>query len=280
MTRRGDVTGWRKYAGIVTFVTAPGLVLGGLFWAGSLPIRQAAARAQAQCLPVVVAAPKPASFVVNVVNHDAQPGTASRVAKELTLRKFHTGKVFNDVALKRVNGVGEIRYGTQGLDAALLVQKTILPAAELTPDFRDGTSVDLVVTPEFVEMAPAVEALVHRSDVVVNVYNTTYFEGLARKASGTLTQLGFRAGKVGLDPKKSWVTDVAVVRYGPDGERGAKLVYDVVPGARMVKDSSMKGTKVDLLIGMDWTGVTSPYLLVPQASKKAATPVTVARPCS
>ena len=151
--------------------------------------------------------------------------------------------------------------------------------AALKPDYRTGTSVDLVLGDGFRELAPPDGPLVRRTDVTVNVYNTTYYEGLGKTTAAGLVGFGFVKGEVGFDPQNSWITEVAAVRHGPDGEMGAKLVQEAVPGSTLQLDPGKKGTKVDLLIGMKWAGLAAADQLTPQEPKKPLAPLDVERPC-
>ena len=47
--------------------------------------------------------------------------------------------------------------------------------------------------------------------MVVNVYNTTYYEGLGKATADGLGALGFARGEVGLDPQNSWVQDLSLI---------------------------------------------------------------------
>lgn len=278
--RSGERRGRRRRAGTIAFVLAPGLLIGGGLWAASYPLKELmGGPINTPCVPDVVRAPMQNSFTVNVLNHGGKQGAAARIAKELPRRDFKLGQVGNDPGLTSVNGIGEIRHGPAGLDQALVVQKLLLPDAGLVRDFRFGTSVDLVLGKQFGELAPPVRPMVRRAEVTVNVYNTTYYEGVGKKASKALSDLGFGAGRVGGDPKNTWITDVAAIRYGPDGELAAKLVQSVVPGSRLVANGSLKGTTVDLLIGMKWQGVLPKAQVKPEPPKKPLKPLTVARPC-
>ncbi len=269
-----------RRAAIIAFVLTPGLLLGGGLWLVSNALQPVLGlEPAAPCTPAPVRAPLQNSFAVNVLNHGAGQGAAGRVAKQLPLRSFRLGQVGNDPSLSSVDGAGEIRHGPEGLDQALVVQKLLLPDALLVRDYRFGTSVDLVLGQGFAQLSEPDRPLVRREDVAVNVYNTTYFEGLAKKASAALSDLGFTKGKVGADPKNAWVTDTAVVRHGPDGELGANLVQGMVPQARLERDASMRGTGVDLLIGMKWKGVLSKDAVTPEPPKQPLRPIMVARPC-
>ncbi|WP_219106852.1 LytR C-terminal domain-containing protein [Austwickia sp. TVS 96-490-7B] len=269
----------RTQVGIVAFVLTPGLVLGAGLGTASYALTRAIRAEAPSCQPVSVQGPLQNSFTLNVLNAGAKPGAAGDVLKELPLRSFKAGAARNDGEPRPVVGTGEIRYGADGLDQALVTQKILLPEARLVLDAREGTTVDLVLGPSFTQLSPHDGPLVRRDDVIVNIYNTTYFEGLGKKTADDMAGLGFRLGAVGLDPKNAWIQTEAAVRYGPDGERQAKLVNEAVPGSTMQLDPDIEGSKVDLLIGMKWTGVSPADKLPKEAPKKPLTRIEVVRPC-
>lgn len=276
-----EAAGLRWCAKLASVILAPALVVGGGVWTATYALSRAVASEQtAACTPVQVKAPLQNSFDVNVVNAGGTSGAAGAVLKELPLRQFKAGKAANDDSGRRVPGLGQVRYGADGLDQALVVQKLLLPQAQLVNDYRKGTAVDLVLGPDFPGLPPVKGPLVLRTDVVVNVYNTTYYEGLAIKTADGLAEYGFRSGTVGFDPQNAWITDVAAIRYGPDGEAGAKLLAEAVPGATMKLDPAAKGERVDLLIGMQWSGLATPEKISPQSPRPPLAPVDVERPCA
>lgn len=270
----------RTLAGILAFVLAPGLIVGGGLWTASYALNRALEEShKSDCRPTSVEGPLQNSFVVNVINAKGEDGAATAIAKELALRDFKPGGVGNDTSARVVFGEGEIRHGREGLDAALVLQKTLFPRGKLVNDYRQGSDVDLVLGPKF-ERLPAFEGpIVRRTDVVVNVYNTTYYEGLAAKTAAGLTGFGFQQGAVGLDPRRAWVTEIATIRHGPDGEAAAKLLQEAVPGSTLQLRSDLPPLALDLLIGMKWNDLAPADKLTRQEPKKPLTHVTVERPC-
>lgn len=271
----------RRRVGLLLFVLTPAVFLGGGLLSASNALNRVMGPREAQtCVPVSVKAPAQNSFTVNVFNAEGPQGAARAVAKELPLRQFKPGVVSNAAVETRVvQGVGEIRYGPDGLDQALLVAKLLLPDVRMVRDFRPDTSVDLVLGPDFTQLKPPDGPLVRRADVVVNVYNTTYYEGLGQATSDGLVALGFQRGAVGLDPQNAWIQDTAVIRHGTDGLLGAKLVNEAVPQARLVLDPANSTTAVDLLIGMTWKPLASADTLTKEPPKTPLGEVEVQRPC-
>lgn len=280
MQKADDTISWRPGRGVIIFVTLPALLLGAGAWALSKPLESVLkGDPRPACTPETSLAPLQNSFKVNVLNASDSQGAATRVAAELQLRWFTPGRTGNYTGIKEVAGVGTIRFGPNGLDAALVARQLLLPDAALVRDDRFDDSVDLILGPSFTALAPAGRPLVYRQDVKVNVYNTTYFTGLATKAGEDLNRLGFVTGKVGLDPKNGWVTGVAAIRYGPHGTLYADLLRKAIPDAELVLDATAQGTAVDLLIGMKWDGVPESSMTDPEAKKPAMTRLTVTRPC-
>jgi hypothetical protein len=266
---------------ILIFVTLPGVLLGtatvsAAYSQGWLT----PPKPRAACTPQVVPAPKRASFTVNVLNATGRDGMAATVAKGLSQRKFTIGGISNAPETWYVTQPAVIHYGPKFLDQALLVQQQI-PGSELfQDDGRVSKSVDVVVGLGYKEMVP----LPPRFDplpreITMNVYNTTFREGLASTVAKEFKQRGFKVKEVSNDPLKTLQMGTALIRYGEEGDLAAKIVAQHIPKATMLKDGRA-GTKVDVVIGNAFTGLT-PLAQVPAPAPrpKQATP-TVARPCS
>ncbi|EWS99962.1 hypothetical protein N865_19625 [Intrasporangium oryzae NRRL B-24470] len=89
------------------------------------------------------------------------------------------------------------------------------------------------------------------ADVSINVYNATSRKGLALATSKVAVQRGFKIKAVGNDPKQATITQVAQIRYGPQGLEAAKVLAAQVPGSVLVKDGRGDDT-VDLVVGNKW----------------------------
>lgn len=266
---------------MLIFVTLPGVLL------GTATVSTAYSRGwltpeppKAACSPEVVPAPKRNSFVVNVLNATGKDGMAATVAKGLSQRKFSIGGISNAPETWYVTQPAVIHYGPASLDQALLVQQQI-PGAELFEDEgRASKTVDVVVGLGYKEMVP----LPPRFDplpreITMNVYNTTFREGLASTVAKAFKQRGFKVKEVSNDPLKTLQMGTALIRYGEEGDLAAKIVAQHVPKATLLKDGRA-GTKVDVVIGNAFAELT-PMAQVPAPAPrpKQATP-TVARPCT
>lgn len=109
---------------------------------------QAAACASTKAPPSM----DPKSLSIRVLNATDRAGEATRVAQALKARGFVISEVANDASGRTVTGVGEIRYGARGKDAAAYLG-TYLPGAGDYQDTRATSQVDLVIGPDFSTLA-------------------------------------------------------------------------------------------------------------------------------
>jgi hypothetical protein len=109
------------------------------------------AAAAAACETAQQAAPSldPKTVSVRVLNATDQAGLASKVADSLKQRGFVVDEVANDSSERQVTGVGEIRHGPRGNEAAAYVA-VYLPNGGDYLDTRATAQVDFVLGPEFV----------------------------------------------------------------------------------------------------------------------------------
>jgi hypothetical protein len=91
----------------------------------------------------------PKTVSVRVLNATDQAGLAQKVADELTRRGFVVAEVANDASEREVTGVGELRYGPRGNEAASYIS-VYLPDGGDYLDTRATAQVDFVLGPEFV----------------------------------------------------------------------------------------------------------------------------------
>lgn len=106
------------------------------------------------------------------------------------------------------------------------------------------------------------------AQVVVNVYNATDRGGLAAQVATSIGRRSFQIGVVANDPLRAKVAGTAVVRYGPRGAAGARLVATQVDAAKLLKDKRKNAT-VDLVLGAKFKGLRS---LAAITATPAATP--------
>ena len=116
-------------------------------------LRQEGERQEAKeqaCASAEAAPPSldPSTVSVRVFNATDQRGLAGTVATELESRGFMVDEIANDSSGRTVTGVGEVRHGPRGNDAAAFLA-LVLPGAGDYPDTRATAQVDLVLGPEF-----------------------------------------------------------------------------------------------------------------------------------
>jgi hypothetical protein len=98
----------------------------------------------------------PAAINLRVFNATDTAGLAQTVATALKERGFVVDEVANDTSGREVTGVGELRHGARGSDAAQYV-RLYLPKAGDYLDTRATAVVDVVIGPEFTALASADE---------------------------------------------------------------------------------------------------------------------------
>ncbi len=263
---------------LLLFVTLPGLVLGTATVATAYGTGLIGPDDAAECTAVSAPAPERDSFEVSLLNSSDTSGLATDVARELELREFNIKDVGNADGSVYVKGPATIYHGEDGLDNALLLQKQI-PGSKLWNDARGGDSVQLVLGYGYDKLAeePA-PPLPAPSEITVNVYNTTWKEGLASDVANELKDREFKIDTTGNDPEMSYLeNEVAVIRYGPEGERGAKRLAQQVKGAQMQKDDR-SSTKVDFVIGNKFADLKSESQ-VPKVKPYERPAETIQKPC-
>jgi LytR cell envelope-related transcriptional attenuator len=94
----------------------------------------------------------PSSVTVQVLNATTKQGLATTVAKDLQDRGFKVGAPDNDRSGRTVTGVGEIRHGARGKQAAAYLG-AYLPGSTDYQDTRATGTVDLVIGPAYEKLA-------------------------------------------------------------------------------------------------------------------------------
>jgi hypothetical protein len=132
------------------------LALGALVvWWNVLTDERTRNEAQAAACSIASAAPPsldPSTVTLRVYNASDQAGKAGEVATTLQSRGFVVEEIANDPTDNQVTGVGELRFGKPGAEAARYV-KLFLPGATDREDTRPTSVVDLVIGPEFTGLA-------------------------------------------------------------------------------------------------------------------------------
>jgi LCP family protein required for cell wall assembly len=95
------------------------------------------------------------------------------------------------------------------------------------------------------------------ADVKVKILNASGTEGFAAGVQAELKDLGFKDGGTGNDDRGTIA--LTEVRYSPDAQaKGNLLLKYLDPQARLVKDSSLKGADVVIVLGTDFQQVVVP----------------------
>ncbi|TFV62701.1 UNVERIFIED_ORG: LytR family transcriptional regulator [Bacillus sp. AZ43] len=132
----------------------------GVWWNVLRQEKQEVAQEEEACASASQAAPpaemEPASISLRVLNATDTAGLAGTVAAAFEERGFVVAEVANDSSGRDVTGVGELRHGPRGAEAAEYV-RLYLPGAGDYPDTRADATVDVVVGPEFTTLATAEE---------------------------------------------------------------------------------------------------------------------------
>jgi hypothetical protein len=110
---------------------------------------QAAACSTAQAAPPSL---DPTTVSLRVYNATDTAGLAQTVAAALKDRGFVVDEIANDSSGREVTGVGELRHGPRGTDAARYMT-LVLPSVGDYLDTRADATVDVVIGPEFTTLA-------------------------------------------------------------------------------------------------------------------------------
>ncbi|MEI4271471.1 LytR C-terminal domain-containing protein [Klenkia sp. LSe6-5] len=110
--------------------------------------------AAAACSSAAQAPPSldPSTVELRVLNATSTAGLAQTVATTMQSRGFVVTEFANDPTGREVTGVGELRFGPRGAEAARYTE-LFLPGATEYQDTRATAVVDLVVGPDFTELA-------------------------------------------------------------------------------------------------------------------------------
>lgn len=265
---------------LLLFITLPGLVLGTATVATAYSTGLVGSPEKV-CVAEKKQAPERGSFEIELLNSaDTLQGAAGRVNDKLLMRGFKVASVGNADSSVYVKGPATIYYGPDGLENALLLQKQI-PGAKIWNDHRAGEDVQLVLgygfeEPGLIEEPPP--PLPAPEEISLNVYNTTFRAGLAGDTADELKSRDFTIKKVGNDPRQSFhEDDVAIIRFGPDGERRAERLAQQIDGAQLQKDDRTTKT-VSLVLGSEFDGL-KPDWKVPDVKPYERPPETIRIPC-
>ncbi|MCZ2860173.1 LytR C-terminal domain-containing protein [Blastococcus sp. VKM Ac-2987] len=133
------------------FLLVLAVAAGAVWWTVVRQDRERQAAEAAACETAEAAPPSldPATVSVRIFNSTDEAGLAQRVADEFGARGFTVREVANDPTDRAVEGVGEVRYGAPGADAARFLT-VFMPGSTTYRDVRADAVVDLAIGPDFV----------------------------------------------------------------------------------------------------------------------------------
>jgi LytR cell envelope-related transcriptional attenuator len=136
------------------FLLVLAVAAAGVWWNVLRTEEKKQAEEEAACSTAQAAPPSldPATINLRVLNATDTAGLAQTVADALGARGFVIDEIGNDDTGREVTGVGELRHGPRGNEAAEFVRVT-LPGASDFLDTRATAQVDVVVGPEFTTLA-------------------------------------------------------------------------------------------------------------------------------
>ena len=144
----------RRKRTAITLLVVIAMLAGAFYYASSYWSKGSTKAAAPAC--TITAGPSgpvyPSQVTVNVYNATSRTGLAATVGRLVKAKGFVLGTVSNDPAKKQIPGTAEVRYGSAGERAAVLVQ-TLVSGAPLVKDTRADASVDLVLGSGYKEMA-------------------------------------------------------------------------------------------------------------------------------
>ncbi len=144
----------RRPVGPLVFLLVLALAALGVWWKVLADEGARAEADEAACATAAEAPPSldPSTVSIRVFNATDRAGLANEVAAALQQRGFVVDEIANDPSDREVTGTGEVRHGPRGGDAARFLA-LFLPGAGSFQDTRADARVDLVVGPDFTELA-------------------------------------------------------------------------------------------------------------------------------
>jgi LytR cell envelope-related transcriptional attenuator len=145
----------RRPVAPLVFLLVLALAALGVWWKVLVDEGARAEADEAACATAAQAPPSldPGTLSVRVFNATDRAGLAQEVAAQLQDRGFVVAEIANDPSDREVTGTGEVRHGPRGNDAARFLA-LFLPGAGDFLDTRATAQVDLVIGPDFTELAP------------------------------------------------------------------------------------------------------------------------------
>jgi LCP family protein required for cell wall assembly len=161
----------------------------------------------------------------------------------------------------------------QGQDVLYLRQPGASQVLAALNDFSGTASVGATPT---TGTGSSTAGLPAASSVRVRVLNASGVSGNAARTLVALQRAGFVAAGTG----NATVRATSEIHYRSGSDAAARLVAEHVPGARLVVDPSVTSADVDLVLGRDFSGLTTPTAATTPSSTPASTPAAAPQPGS
>jgi LCP family protein required for cell wall assembly len=192
----------------------------------------------------------------------ADTGLTPSILQKLALRMRHVGAgnvVFATLPISDSNGhdrvLGSVVVIDQPKADALFdeIRRDVPPG---TPAPKPGASAGapLVVKP---------------GSIRVHVYNGSGINGLARKADGDLTNVGFQT--VGQPESRGSGAAATVIRYGPTKADSARTVAAAIPGSTLETDPDL-GSVIEVVVGTSYSGAHAVTVQPAAGARPSASP--------
>jgi LytR cell envelope-related transcriptional attenuator len=145
----------------IILVVLVAVLAGAFYYAASYFNRPSTPAASSDCptgdFTAALGELSPNQITVNVYNATTRSGLAAETAKEVKARGYVIGQVANDPKKKKIDGVGELRFGPNGKPGAN-VAVTLLEGVVPLQDTRSDAAVDLVLGNAYKALSPAPSA--------------------------------------------------------------------------------------------------------------------------
>ena len=197
---------------------------------------------------------------------EADNGLDFNSLRKLALRLHSLGAgnvVFATLPISDINGYDPV------LGSVVLIDQTKAEAlfSQIRQDIPPGAP-----APKPTPSAGATPLLVRPGAIRVHVYNGSGVSGLARKADGDLSNVGFQT--VGTPETRGTGATATVIRYGPTKADSARTVAAALPGATLEAAPDL-GNVIEVVVGSTYAGA---HAVTVTATAPSTTPSATASP--
>jgi LCP family protein required for cell wall assembly len=117
--------------------------------------------------------------------------------------------------------------------------------------------------------APADPLIVKPGSIRIHLYNASGINGLARKAAGELSAVGFQT--VGTPATRGSGASATVIRYGPSKSDSARTVAAAIPGSTLEAAPEL-GNVIEVVVGTSYSGAELVKVTPAATGRPTATP--------